>query len=146
MDDYGRIRRAHRDGLSIREIARTFHHSRRKIREVLHGEGQPQQYSQRQTQAAPRLGPFHETIRQILADDESNHPNSGTQHNGSLSDCGTSTAISAVTMRFVDSCGSTEPINVKHSFRLITNRASGWKRTSARFMSIFPTDGDRFQC
>lgn len=74
MDDYGRIRRAHRDGLSIREIARTFHHSRRKIREVLHGEGQPQQYSQRQTQAAPRLGPFHETIRQILADDESQPP------------------------------------------------------------------------
>ncbi|QDT88789.1 Integrase core domain protein [Gimesia algae] len=74
MDDYGRIRRAHRDGMSIREIARTFHHSRRKIREVLHGAGQPQQYSQRQTQAAPRLGPFHETIRQILADDESQPP------------------------------------------------------------------------
>ena len=35
VDDYGRIRRAHRDGMSIRAIARTFHHSRRKVREVL---------------------------------------------------------------------------------------------------------------
>lgn len=35
VDDYGRIRRAHRDGMSVRSIARTFHHSRRKIREVL---------------------------------------------------------------------------------------------------------------
>ena len=35
MEEYGRIRRAHRDGMSIREIAREFHHSRYKVREVL---------------------------------------------------------------------------------------------------------------
>ena len=35
VDKYARIRQAHRDGMSIREIARTFHHSRRKVREVL---------------------------------------------------------------------------------------------------------------
>ena len=40
VDGYGRIRRAHRDGMSIREIAREFHHSRYKVREVLHGEGE----------------------------------------------------------------------------------------------------------
>ena len=34
-DDYGRIRRAHGDGMGIREIAREFHHSRYKVREVL---------------------------------------------------------------------------------------------------------------
>ena len=146
MDDYGRIRRAHRDGLSIREIARTFHHSRRKIREVLHGEGQPQQYSQRQTQAAPRLGPFHETIRQILADDESQPPKQRHTAQRIFERLRDEHGYLAVTMRFVDSCGSTEPINGKHSFRLITNRASGWKPTSARFMSIFPTDDDRFPC
>ena len=28
VEDYGRIRRAHRDRLSIRAIARTFRHSR----------------------------------------------------------------------------------------------------------------------
>jgi DNA invertase Pin-like site-specific DNA recombinase len=35
VEDYARIRRAFRDGMSIRAIARTFHHTRRKIREVL---------------------------------------------------------------------------------------------------------------
>lgn len=35
VDDYARIRRAYRDGMSIRAIAKTFHHTRRKIREVL---------------------------------------------------------------------------------------------------------------
>ena len=32
VDDYGRIRRAHRDGLTIRPVARPLHHSRRPIR------------------------------------------------------------------------------------------------------------------
>jgi transposase len=35
VDDYGQLRRAHRDGMSIRDIARTFHHSRRNVRQVL---------------------------------------------------------------------------------------------------------------
>src|ERR1043166_5508174 len=35
VDDHGKIRRAFRDGMSIREIARTFGHSRRKVREIL---------------------------------------------------------------------------------------------------------------
>lgn len=74
VDDYGRIRRAARDGMSIREIARTFHHSRRKVREVLRGDGQPQPYPKRQSQPAPALGAFHEAIEQILREDESNPP------------------------------------------------------------------------
>ena len=37
---YGDIRRAFRDGMSIRDLARTFQHSRRKIRQIL-AEGQP---------------------------------------------------------------------------------------------------------
>ena len=41
---YGDIRRAHRDGMSIREIARTFHHSRKKVRQIL-AEGEPQPYT-----------------------------------------------------------------------------------------------------
>lgn len=44
VEDYGRIRRAHRDGMSIREIARTFGHSRRKIREAL-AEAEPRPYT-----------------------------------------------------------------------------------------------------
>jgi transposase len=44
VEDYGRIRRAHRDGMCIREIARTFGHSRRKIRAVL-AESEPRPYT-----------------------------------------------------------------------------------------------------
>jgi hypothetical protein len=35
VDHYGDIRRAYRDGMSIRDIARTFHHSRYKVRRIL---------------------------------------------------------------------------------------------------------------
>jgi transposase len=69
VEDYGRIRRAHRDGLSVRAIARTFHHSRRKIRQVL-VEAQPKPYTRTREPRAPKLGPFKATIDQILADDE----------------------------------------------------------------------------
>ncbi len=74
VDDYGRIRRAHRDGMGIRQIARQFHHSRQKVREVLRGDGQPRSYRNRKRQFAPKLGPFHDLIRQILDADESAPP------------------------------------------------------------------------
>lgn len=35
VEHYARIRLAHRDGMSIRQIARTFGHFRQKIRQVL---------------------------------------------------------------------------------------------------------------
>jgi len=35
VEDYGRTRRAHRDGMSIRAIARTLGHSRRKVRDAV---------------------------------------------------------------------------------------------------------------
>jgi transposase len=69
VDDYGAIRRARRDGLSIRQIARTFHHTRRKIRQVL-AEAEPPPYTRTQERPAPVLGPFWAVIDQILADDE----------------------------------------------------------------------------
>ncbi|MHC4107427.1 MAG: IS21 family transposase [Planctomycetota bacterium] len=68
MDEYGRIRRAHRDGMSIREIARAFRHSRGKIRQVL-AEPEPRPYA-RNRPHCPKLGRFHGVIDQILADDE----------------------------------------------------------------------------
>jgi transposase len=70
VDDYGKIRRAHRDGMSIRDIARTFGHSRRKVRQVL-AEAQPQPYTRRKPPPAPVLGPFHAAIDAILVADES---------------------------------------------------------------------------
>jgi len=70
---YGDIRRAHRDGMSIREIARNFHHSRRKVRQIL-AEGQPRPYTRRQPTSAPVLGAFHATIDAILVADEEAPP------------------------------------------------------------------------
>jgi transposase len=69
VDDYARIRRAHRDGMSIRAIARTFHHTRRKIREVL-GNPEPRRYTRTKEPHSPKLGPFLGLIDAILADDE----------------------------------------------------------------------------
>jgi hypothetical protein len=44
VDEYARILRAHYvDGLSIKALARQFHHSRRKIREIL-GTAEPKRY------------------------------------------------------------------------------------------------------
>ncbi len=69
VDDYGRIRLAHRDGMSIRAIARRFHHSRRKVREALM-EPEPRPYTRTREVCAPKLGPFHAVIREMLAENE----------------------------------------------------------------------------
>ena len=69
VEDYGVIRRAHRDGMSIRAIARQFHHSRRKVRDAL-ASPEPQSYTRTRQPDAPKLGPFKSTIDQILAADE----------------------------------------------------------------------------
>ena len=69
VEEYGRIRIAHRDGMSIRQIARRFGHSRRKIRQVLE-EAEPRPYTLQQGRPAPRLGSFKPLIEQILAEDE----------------------------------------------------------------------------
>ena len=47
VDEYARIRQAHaHDKLSIRQLARQFHHSRHKIREIL-GHPEPKPYLRR---------------------------------------------------------------------------------------------------
>ena len=55
VDDYGQIRLAHRDGMSVRAVARTLHHSRRKIREAL-AQPEPRSYTRCKDPPAPRLG------------------------------------------------------------------------------------------
>jgi transposase len=70
VEDYAKIRLARRDGMSIRAIAEKFHHSRRKIREVL-ANPQPEPYTRTKPTPAPVLGDFHAIIDAILvADDE----------------------------------------------------------------------------
>jgi transposase len=71
VDDYGAIRRAHRDGMSIRRLAREFDHSRNTIRKALkHSEPNPTT----RNRFAPKLGPFYGIIDQILRDDETAPP------------------------------------------------------------------------
>jgi len=69
VEEYCKIRIAHRDGMSIRQIARQFNHSRRKVRQVL-VESEPRPYTLREDRPAPRLGPYKALIEQILAEDE----------------------------------------------------------------------------
>src|ERR1051325_10740679 len=73
VDNYAKIRLAHRDGMSIRAIARTFGHSRRKIREIL-AQPQPAPYTRTKPPPAPVLGSFHQTIDAILTADEAAPP------------------------------------------------------------------------
>ena len=55
VEDYTKIRLAHRDGMSIRDMARTFGHSRSKIRQIL-SEAQPKPYTRSKPPPAPVLG------------------------------------------------------------------------------------------
>jgi transposase len=71
MDDYGAIRRARRDGKSIRRIAREFNLSRITIRKVLtHSEP----ISTPRNRFAPKLGPFQSVLDQIVAEDQTAPP------------------------------------------------------------------------
>lgn len=68
VDEYARIRQAHRlEKMSIRELARRFHHSRRKIREILN-QPEPRQYQRRRLPSV--IDPFAPIIDAILRGDE----------------------------------------------------------------------------
>jgi transposase len=73
VDDYAKYRTAHRDGMTIRRIARTFHVSRRKVREAL-ASPEPKPYTRTQPPPAPVLGPFTAIIDQVLRDDRDAPP------------------------------------------------------------------------
>ncbi len=73
VDDYGAIRRAHRDGMPIKRIALEFEHSRNTIRKILkHPEPNPIPRERNRTAAV--LGLFQSIIDQILLDDEEAPP------------------------------------------------------------------------
>ena len=73
VDDYGAIRRARRDGMSIRQIARQFEHSRKTIRHALN-HAEPPPTPRTRERKAPLLGPVEAIIDQILIDDETAPP------------------------------------------------------------------------
>ena len=68
VDDYGAIRRARRDGMSIRQISRQFGHTRKTVRHVLNHAEPPVPTTR--DRKAPLLGPVEPIIDRILADDE----------------------------------------------------------------------------
>jgi transposase len=68
VDDYAKYRTAHRDAMTIRQIARSFHVSRRKVRDAL-ACPEPTPYTRTKPPPAPVLGPFIEIIDQVLRDD-----------------------------------------------------------------------------
>jgi transposase len=73
VDDYGAIRRARRDGKSIRQIAGEFQHSRNTIRKILN-QAEPNPFPSTRDRFAPLLGPVRTIIDQILVDDETAPP------------------------------------------------------------------------
>ncbi len=73
VDDYGAIRRARRDGMSIRQIASQFQHSRNTVRKILKL-SQPDPIPALRQRTAPILGPVQATIDQILHDDHDAPP------------------------------------------------------------------------
>ena len=73
MDDYAKFRTAHRDGMTIRQIARSFHVSRRKVRDAL-ASPEPTPYTRTKPPPAPVLGPFTAIIDQVLRDDRDAPP------------------------------------------------------------------------
>jgi transposase len=70
VDEYLQIRLLHRDGLSIRQIAKRLGHSRDTVKKALI-EATPRPYTRTQPVVHPKLGPFIGHIEQILKDDQS---------------------------------------------------------------------------
>ncbi len=73
VDDFAAIRQAHRDGKSIRQIAKLLGVGRNTVRKALN-DPQPQPYTLAQPRPAPTLGPFRAIIEAIQAADEAAPP------------------------------------------------------------------------
>jgi transposase len=69
VDDFARIRQAHRDGLSAREIATQFGVGRDTVRKALQ-HADPPPYTLAQPRPAPVFGPFRPFVDTILVEDE----------------------------------------------------------------------------
>jgi transposase len=70
VEDYEEMRRAYfRDGLSIREIAKRFHHGRPVVRKAL-AEAEPRPYTLATVRSSPVLGPYKKRIDELLEESE----------------------------------------------------------------------------
>jgi transposase len=73
VDDFAALRQAHRDGLSIRQIAKQFGVGRGTVRKALN-HPEPPPYTPTQPRSAPTFGPFREVVEAILAADANAPP------------------------------------------------------------------------
>lgn len=70
VEERERIRRAYFiEGMSIRAIARTFHHGRRVVREALQS-AEPAKYNLEKPREAPVLGPYKACIDELLEENK----------------------------------------------------------------------------
>ena len=69
VDDFAAIRPAHRDGLSIRQIARKLAVARGTVRKALN-KPEPKPHTLSRPRPAPTFGPFRGFVDAILAQDE----------------------------------------------------------------------------
>jgi transposase len=69
VEDFAAIRQAHRDGQSVRQIAKHFGVGRDTVRKALQ-QPQPSPYTLTKPRIAPTFGPFRATVEAILAADE----------------------------------------------------------------------------
>jgi transposase len=70
VDKIERIRQAYyREGKSMRQIEREYHHSRHTIKKALASPGEGQ-YTLKEPREAPVLGPYKERIKALLAENE----------------------------------------------------------------------------
>ena len=72
VDKYAEVRLAYRDGMGVNDLARTFHHSKRKIQQIL-AQAEPRPVRKRQS-GPSLLDPFKPIIDAILAADEEAPP------------------------------------------------------------------------
>jgi len=69
VEDFARIRQAHRDGMSMNEICRRLGRSKATVRKAL-TQATPGKYTRRQPIGRPKLGDHVEFIEKTLAEDE----------------------------------------------------------------------------
>src|SRR5438876_7480031 len=72
VDEYGKVRRARQEGMSVRALARLFHHSRRKIDEIV-ATPEPKPYI-RLNPPPSILDPFKPIIDALVQADEEAPP------------------------------------------------------------------------
>ena len=137
VDDYGAIRRARRDGKSIRRIAREFDHSRNTIRKVLN---YPEPSSRPEIETHRCWGRFT-VIDQILPTTRLLRPSSGIPRLRFFVASVTSTDTAAVMPRYNVICSSTTTRRRKPSSPWAIFRANASRPISVISTSIFPTAG-----